>query len=515
MEIVEKEQLTMMAKTLYGLEEVLCKELQALGAEEIEKGRRVVYFKGDKRSLYRANIHLRTALRVLVPIATFEATNADEVYDYLNEHVKWDNYLDQKSTFAVDSVVYSDHFTHSKFVAYRTKDAIADYFSDLEGRRPNVSVSNPDILFHLHISHTTVTLALDSSGESLHMRGYRKAQTDAPISEVLAAGMLLLAGWEGKSAFVDPMCGSGTILIEALLIAKGIPPGIFRPSFAFERWKDFDEELFRSVLEEWEERPFEHKVIGADISPKAIAAAKKNAEYAGVVKDITFIVSDVADLSSEQVPTALEGEEPPMLMTNPPYGERLRPEDLEQTYSILGSKLKHLFTGYRAWVISSSKEGLWKIGLKPFFKETLFNGSLECELRGYETFSGKRKEFLETAPGKTTRRSAKESEFKTRGYSVSTRKSANKDRRDRKQKPEFKEKREQDKRTFKPRTFGTKPEVENAPLSRSEREIEEFRREFRPRRIANFDDDRRRAPKRENEVRFRPRRKYTQEDKEE
>lgn len=506
----------MMAKTLHGLEEVLCKELQELGAEEIEKGRRVVYFKGDKRLLYKANIHLRTALRVLVPIATFEATNADEVYDYLNEHIAWDNYLDPKSTFAVDSVVYSDHFTHSKFVAYRTKDAIADYFSDLQGRRPNVSVSNPDILFHLHISHTTVTLALDSSGESLHIRGYRKVQTDAPISEVLAAGMLLLAGWEGKSAFVDPMCGSGTILIEALLMAKGIPPGIFRPSFAFERWKDFDQELLSSILDEWEEKPFDHPVVGMDISPKAIVAAKKNAEYAGVLKDISFVVSDISDVLPEQVPAVSPGEEPPMLMTNPPYGERLRLEDLEQTYSVLGSKLKHTFTGYRAWVISSSKEGLWKIGLKPFFKEVLFNGSLECELRGYETFSGKRSEFLEKSPEKPSRKSSKESEFKTRGYSVSKGQSSGDGEKGGRRRGDFKKREEGEKRAFKPRTFAAKTEKkrEEPELSRSEREIEEFRREFRPRRIAHFDDERRRAPKRENEVRFRPRRKHTQEEKE-
>lgn len=393
----------MMAKTLYGLEDVLCKELEQLGAQNIEKGRRIVHFEGDKRLLYKANLHLRTALRILVPIATFEADDADKVYDQLNDHIEWDKYLDPKLTFAVDTVVYSEHFTHSKFVAYRTKDAIADYFTDKVGRRPNVSVSHPDILFHVHISHTTVTVALDSSGDSLHMRGYRVAQTDAPINEVLAAGILLLAGWDGQTDLIDPMCGSGTIPIEAALIAKGIPAGLFRKEFAFEKWKDYDADLFTELVEEWEERPFNHQIYASDIFPKAVQIARANAEAAGVSKWINFAVKDVNDYTPETAPKA-----PALLVTNPPYGERLRPRALELTYEMLGSQLKHTFTGYKAWVISSFEEGFHQLGLKPFAKEKLFNGQLECELRGYETFEGKRKEHLQQRGARRSPRNNRE-----------------------------------------------------------------------------------------------------------
>lgn len=274
----------MLAKTMYGLEDILVDELKELGAKDIVPGRRMVAFRGDQKMLYKANIHLRTALRILKPIAQFEATNPDEIYQYLYDNIKWDQYLTPRTTFAVDTVVYSEQFTHSKFVAYRAKDAIADYFNDVADRRPNVSVADPDVLFHIHIADTTVTLALDSSGESLHKRGYRLGQNDAPISEVLAAGILLRAGWEGQCDFLDPMCGSGTFLTEAALIALGIPPGIFRAQYAFERWTDFDSELFSDVLEDWEEKPFEHKIYGSDNHPKAIAITRGNIKNAGITK---------------------------------------------------------------------------------------------------------------------------------------------------------------------------------------------------------------------------------------
>ncbi len=385
----EHPQYKMIAKTMHGLEGILKSELEAIGATDIEPGRRMVAFSGDKRTLYKANIHLRTALRVLVPIDTFEATNADEIYQHLYDHVEWSQYLTPRTTFAFDTVVYSERFTHSKFVAYRAKDAISDYFQDREMRRPNVSVMDPDVRFHIHIANTTVTLALDSSGESLHKRGYRIGQTDAPISEVLAAGMLLMAGWDGTCDFIDPMCGSGTLLTEAALIALNIPPGIFRESYAFEKWKDFDGDLLTDILDEWEERPFEHTIYGSDISPKAISIARANVTRAGVQKHVQLSVKPIEEYTSDTKPAPTG-----LLMTNPPYGERLRPMELEKLYGTIGSILKHTFAGYKAWIISSSVEGFDAIGLKHFFRETLYNGSIECELRGYELFEGKRNDFV-------------------------------------------------------------------------------------------------------------------------
>ncbi len=382
----------MLAKTMYGLEDVLEGELKELGAKDIVIHRRMVAFRGDKKLLYKANIHLRTALRILVPIAQFEANDPDAIYQHLYECVAWDKYLTPRTTFAIDTVVYSEQFTHSKFVAYRAKDAIADYFKDKSDRRPNVSVVDPDVRFHIHIADSVVTLALDSSGESLHKRGYRLGQNDAPISEVLAAGILIKAGWKGQCNFLDPMCGSGTFLCEAALIALGIPPGIFRTQYAFERWVDFDKDLLEEILEDWEEKPFTHKIFGSDIHPKAIAISRGNIKNAGISKYIDLQVKPFEDYTEDSRP-GTEG----IIVMNPPYGERLRPSDLERLYSSIGSTLKHVFMGWKAWVISGNlEEGFNAIGLKHFQKEKLYNGMIECELRGYELFEGKRDEHLES-----------------------------------------------------------------------------------------------------------------------
>ena len=238
----------MIAKTFQGLEEILAKELIELGANEVAIGNRMVSFKGDKLLLYKANFHLRTAIRILKPFLHFKAGSADDVYNICKK-VNWEEYMSLSSSFAVDAVVYSEDFKHSKFVAYRVKDAIADYFREKYGKRPNVSVANPDLTFHIHISHDHCSLSLDSSGESLHKRGYRQEAMEAPLNEVLAAGMILLSGWNGQSDFIDPMCGSGTIPIEAALIAHNMAPGLFRSQYAFEKWKDFDKDMFPVNLE--------------------------------------------------------------------------------------------------------------------------------------------------------------------------------------------------------------------------------------------------------------------------
>ena len=382
------EKFEIVAKTFQGLEDVLAEELKNLGAEDIEIGRRMVSFHGDKTLLYKTNLACRTALRILKPIYKFEASNPDEVYEKMKAF-EWDTLLSPETTFSIDSVTYSDCFKHSKFVTYRAKDAIADYFMEKTGKRPSVRLNGAELVLNLHISHMSCTLSLDSSGESLHKRGYRVGQTEAPINEVLAAGMILKTGWHGETDFIDPMCGSGTILIEAALIATHTYPGIFRKSFAFERWKDFDEELFETLYnDDSHEQEFTHRIYGSDISPRAIDIATKNIKSAGVAKYI-----DLKIIPIQRYETA--PSEQGILITNPPYGERISSSDLFGLYESIGNRLKHVFKGYDAWIISYHKECFDKIGLKPSVKIDLMNGALECEYRKYEIFDGRYKEFKE------------------------------------------------------------------------------------------------------------------------
>ena len=377
----------MIAKTFQGLEEVLAKELTELGANDIQIGRRMVSFTGDKMMMYKANFCLRTAIRILKPIKTFKAKDADEIYDILKDF-EWDRYMNVGTSFAVDSVVYSDEFRHSKFVAYRVKDAIADYFREKEGKRPSVQVSNPDLLFHIHIAQEKCTLSLDSSGESLHRRGYRQEAVEAPLNEVLAAGMILLTGWKGECDFYDPMCGSGTLPIEAALIARNIAPGIFRKEFAFEKWEDFDQEMFDTIYnDDAAEREFTHHIYGYDNDWKAVNIAKANVRSAGMQSIITI---DHRDFKEFEQPA-----EKAIMVTNPPYGERLKPDDLYDLYRMIGERLKHAFQGNEAWIISYKEECFFKIGLKASVIVPLFNGALPCEFRKYELFSGKFNEFRE------------------------------------------------------------------------------------------------------------------------
>ena len=379
------EQFDLVAKTLYGLEDVLADELRALGAEAVETGRRMVAFRGDKAMLYKANFHCRTALRILKPVARFRAENADEVYEAVKA-VEWERYLSPERTFAVDAVIYSENFRHSKFVAYRTKDAIADRFKERTGQRPSVRLSNPDMAIHIHISHNDCTLALDSSGESLHRRGYRVEQGEAPLNEVLAAGMILLTGWRGESHFVDPMCGSGTLLIEAAMIALNIPPGVYRKGFAFERWPDFDRELFESIYnDDSGERDFEFLCHGTDISADAIRRTERNVRSAGLSRYIT--------LRTMPFQQFMRAPQPAILVTNPPYGERIAMDNVAELYGMIGERLKHVFMGCQAWILSYRDECFDHIGLRPNAKLQLMNGELTCEYRGYELFAGTNKDY--------------------------------------------------------------------------------------------------------------------------
>jgi len=279
-------QFELIAKTFQGLEEVLAEELTNLGANDVQIGRRMVSFSGDKEMMYRANFCLRTAIRILKPIKHFNAKDADEVYNQIKK-INWEEYLDADKTFAVDAVVFSEEFRHSKFVAYKVKDAIVDYFKDLNGKRPSVRINKPDVLLNIHIAQNKCTLSLDSSGESLHRRGYRQEAVEAPLNEVLAAGMILMTGWHGQCDLIDPMCGSGTIPIEAALIARNIAPGVFRKEFAFERWKDFDQEMFDNIYnDDSQEREFDHKIFGYDNNPQAHEIAINNVKAAGLSKEI-------------------------------------------------------------------------------------------------------------------------------------------------------------------------------------------------------------------------------------
>lgn len=382
-----KDNFEMVAKTFQGLEDVLAEELRDLGAQNVEPGRRMVSFEGDLEMLYRANLCCRTALRILKPIFKFTARNTDELYEYVKQY-DWSTLMTPASTFSIDTVAYSDEFTHSRFVTYRVKDAIVDWFKDRygENQRPGVRLQDADVMINVHISGDQVTLSLDSSGESLHKRGYRVAQTEAPINEVLAAGIILKSGWRGDCPLVDPMCGSGTFLIEAALIAANIMPGVYRRHFSFENWKDFDADLFDSLYnDDSRERQFNFKIYGADISPKATEIAERNIKSAGVGRMI--------QLETKPLSAWTEAPEDGILVTNPPYGERISTEDMEGLYRLLGTKLKNIFKGYHAWIIAAKNEFVQNIGLAPSQKIPILNGSIECELREYIIFEGDYKHF--------------------------------------------------------------------------------------------------------------------------
>lgn len=375
----------LMAKTFMGLENILAEELAQLGAKDIEKGRRVVSFSGNQEMLYRANFQLRTAIRILKPIAHFKANSADDVYNEIKK-INWLELIPEGKTFTVDSVVYSEEFKNSKFVTYKVKDAIVDQFREKTGKRPNISISSPDIRLNIHIAEYKCTLSLDSSGDSLHKRGYRQQSVEAPINEVLAAGIILMSGWKGETDLIDPMCGSGTFLIEAALIAANIAPGVFRKQYAFEKWADFDKELFDKIYnDESSEKAFDKHIYGYDIDAKAVNSAITNVKAAGLSKYITIKQADFKNFK--------QPAEKAIIITNPPYGERITTPNLLGTYKMIGERLKHQFAGNEAWIIGYKEECFDQIGLKPSIKTPLYNGALECELRKYALFDGKFKDY--------------------------------------------------------------------------------------------------------------------------
>ena len=375
----------MVAKTLFGFEELLENELIQLGAQDVKVGIRNVSFVGDKGFMYKCNLALRTAIKILKPINSFKIKNEQDLYDQVYK-MNWETYLDAKGSLAIDSTVHSEVFTHSQYIALKTKDAIVDKFRNTVGHRPSVDLRFPDLKINVHIDRENCTISLDTSGESLHKRGYKTATNIAPINEVLAAGLILLSGWDGQCDFMDPMCGSGTILAEAAMIACNIPPNLMRKEFAFERWNDWDVELFEKIEESLlnKTRDFHHRLLGFDKSPSAIAKAKENLKNAHLDEFATIKHEDFFK-------TQKGGEEKLHMVFNPPYGERLENLDVEDFYSKIGDTLKQGYPGTDAWLITSNLEALKFVGLRPSRKIKVFNAALEARLVKYEMYAGSKK----------------------------------------------------------------------------------------------------------------------------
>jgi len=372
------------AKTSSGLEQVLANEIKAIGGQNIILGNRAVFYEGDLKIIYKSNYLLRTALRVLKEIQVFRFKNVDQFYLKCKD-IDWLQYFSVDQSFVIHSTVgNSKDFTNSMFTSLKAKDAIADYFRNKLGKRPNVDTENPEIVIDLHVHGDSCTISLDSSGESLHKRGYRINQGEAPLNEVLAAGMILLTGWKADSDFLDPMCGSGTLPIEAAMIAYNIPAGKFRKNYAFENWRDFDQLLFDSIKQTTVKKEFNFNIYASDISGSNLLNAQTNARRALVFNKIKFQVSDFKDLKIDLA----NG----MIIINPPYGERLKERDLNELYAMMGERLKHQFAGNNAWILSSSVESFKFVGLKTEVRLDLFNGSLKCKFNNYKLFSGKRNE---------------------------------------------------------------------------------------------------------------------------
>ncbi len=385
----------MKATTFHGLEDVLVNELMKLGARDIVPFKRGVSFTGDKGFMYKANLCLRSALKVLVPIYSFTAANEHELYDKMKEY-EWEELMNTDDTLAINATVNSEEFDHSLYVSQKTKDAICDRFVDKFSVRPNVDLDRPTIRIYVHIFRNQVNVSLDSSGDSLFKRGYRVDIDTAPMKEVLAAGMVLLSGWQPHLPLIDGMCGSGTLGIEAALYANNIPPGVFREEFGFMKWHDYDKELWDTIYESTINRIKDDmpNIISSDIDIVPLEMAKRNGAVAKVEDVIQYKHISFFDL----MPDKPHGT----ILLNPPYDERLKMEDTNAFYKQIGDKLKKDFGGWTCWIISSNMEAIKSIGLHPSKKMTLFNASLECKLLKYEMYGGSKKASKQVKPNSET-----------------------------------------------------------------------------------------------------------------
>ena len=373
------------ATTLFGLEEVLADELTTLGAGAVKTHNRAVSFSGDKKMLYRANYHLRTALRVLKPLHSFPARNEADIYKGIRD-IAWEKVLGPENTLAVETVLVSDRYKHSGYISLKVKDGIVDRFRDRTGKRPSVDLKDPDVRIHIHLGDSHCNVSLDSSGESLHKRGYRTQAFKAPLNEVLAAGLIKLSGWEPGMRFVNPMCGSGTLAIEAGIMARGLPGGYYRQGFGFQAWKDYEPELFESIRKErFIEASKDTEIMACDLVFPAIRAAQENMARAGLLGKIELVKSG---FESWQLSGGTG-----IIIINPPYGERMEEDDLLELYKTIGDTLKKNFTGYQAWIFSGNPEAMKYVGLRTSRKLTLFNGPIKCKYHQYELYDGSKKKI--------------------------------------------------------------------------------------------------------------------------
>jgi putative N6-adenine-specific DNA methylase len=378
------------ATTLYGLEEVLADELNSLGAGSVRPHNRAVSFSGDKKMLYRTNYHLRTALRVLKPLQAFPARNEEDIYRGIRD-IAWEMVMGPESTLAVETVLVSNRYKHSGYISLKVKDGIVDRFRDRTGKRPSVDLKDPDVRIHIHLGDTHCNVSLDSSGESLHKRGYRSQPFKAPLNEVLAAGLIKLSGWEPGMRFVNPMCGSGTLAIEAGMMARGLPGGYFRPGFGFQAWKDYEPDLFESVRKErFLRESRDPEIMACDLAFPAIRAAQQNLARAGLLGKIDLVKSG---FESWQLSPGTG-----IIIMNPPYGERMEEDDLQALYKTIGDTLKRNFPGYQAWIFSGNPDAMKHIGLRTSRKLTLFNGPIKCKYHQYELYDGSKKKFHHDNP---------------------------------------------------------------------------------------------------------------------
>ena len=375
----------MVAKTLFGMEELLAQELRQLGGSDIELGTRMVSFRGDKGFMYKANLCCRTAIKILKPITAFNVFKEEDLYKKVYD-IRWEDYMDVDGSLAVNATVFSDYFTHSQYIALKTKDAVVDRFRDKEGRRPDVDLDHPTLRINVHIDRNICTISLDSSGESLHKRGYKVANTIAPMSEVLAAGLIMQSGWNGQCDFLDPMCGSGTILTEAAMIACRIPANLNRDEFGFETWPDFDVDLYELIENAALKKikDFRYKIYGYDLNSDAISKAKENIKSANLSEFITLEKQDFFESKKKS-------QGPMYLVFNPPYDERISVNDIEHFYGSIGSTLKHGYPNSQAWMITSNMDALKTVGLRPSRKIKVFNGKLESRFVRYEMYAGSKK----------------------------------------------------------------------------------------------------------------------------
>ncbi len=381
----DKQRFRMIAKTIYGSEDLLAKELTDLGALDVKTMNRSVEFCGDKQLMYEANLWCRTATRILKPIGDFKTADENELYRAA-VRVDWGEYIGLRQTFAIDAVIVESNFTNSLYVAQKTKDAIADQFRNRTGQRPSVDVKYPDILINVFIYQNQCTIAIDSSGDPLFKRGYRRKTGEAPLNEVLAAGIVLRSEWNRSSSFVDAMCGSGTIVIEAALLARNIAPGLTRKKYGFMNWSNYDSDLFKSICENARKAiipKLNFQILGSDIDPHLIREASENANQAGVGNDIVFKQSDIVDL----VPPPPPG----VAIINPPYGDRLSVDDIQSSYHAIGDAFKKNFTNYDAFVFTGNSAAAKHIGLRTSRRIQMYNGPIECRLLKFEMYRGTRK----------------------------------------------------------------------------------------------------------------------------